>query len=81
MWEDLVDLMALGVRDGVIRTVREQHLSDAERSDGQRVSYVYRRTDEPCRVCGSRVQARELQGRTVYWCGRCQPRFRSRAVQ
>ncbi|HCB03806.1 MAG TPA: DNA glycosylase [Nocardioides bacterium] len=81
MWEDLVELMHDGVRDGVIRTVRPEHLTDAERLDGARVSYVYRRTGEPCRVCGSRVRARDLQGRNLYWCVRCQPRFRSRALQ
>jgi endonuclease-8 len=81
MWEDLVVLMADGVRTGVIRTVRDEHLADSERHDGARTSYVYRRAGEPCRVCGSRVRVRDLQGRNVYWCPRCQPRFRSRAVQ
>jgi len=81
MWEDLVVLLADGVRTGVIRTVRDEHLSDAERHDGARASYVYRRAGEPCRVCGTRVRVRDLQGRNLYWCPRCQPRFRSRAVQ
>ena len=81
MWEDLVELMADGVRAGVIRTVRPEHLTDAERADGGRVSYVYRRAGEPCRVCGSAVRVRDLQGRNLYWCARCQPRFRSRALQ
>jgi endonuclease-8 len=81
MWEDLVELMADGVRDGVIRTVRPEDLTDDERASRDRVSYVYRRAGEPCRVCGTRVRTRELQGRNLYWCGRCQPRFRSRALQ
>jgi endonuclease VIII len=82
MWEDLVTLMADGVRTGVIRTVRTADLTEAERRDGvARVSYVYRRAGEPCRVCGTRVRTRELQGRNLYWCTRCQPRFRSRALQ
>ena len=79
MWEDLVTLMRAGVQSGVIRTVRPEDLTDAERSDEARVSYVYRRAGEPCRVCGSRVRTRELQGRNLFWCPRCQPRFRSRA--
>ena len=81
MWEDLVTLMADGVRTGVIRTVRSEELTETERIDGARVSYVYRRTGQPCRVCGTRIRTRELQGRNLYWCPRCQPRFRSRAVQ
>jgi endonuclease-8 len=82
MWEDLVALMADGVRTGVIRTVRSEDLTDAERHDDTvRVSYVYRRAGEPCRRCGSRVRVRDLQGRNLYWCPKCQPRFRSRALQ
>ena len=84
MWDDLVVLMADGVRTGRIDTVRPEHLTDEERDDrGPRRghSYVYRRAGEPCRVCGTRVRTRELQGRNLYWCANCQPRFRSRAVQ
>jgi endonuclease-8 len=81
LWEDLVALMGDGVRAGVIRTVRPEHLTEAERASGERVSYVYRRAGEPCRVCGTRVRTQELQGRNLYWCPKCQPRFRSRALQ
>jgi endonuclease-8 len=84
MWADLVVLMTDGVRTGRIDTVRSEHLTEAEREDpGPRRghSYVYRRAGEPCRVCGTRVRTRELAGRNLYWCAKCQPRFRSRAVQ
>ncbi len=84
MWKDLVALMAEGVRTGLIDTVRPEHLTDEEHEiQGPRRghSYVYRRAGEPCRVCGTRVRTRELQGRNLYWCAKCQPRFRSRAVQ
>lgn len=84
MWDDLVLLMDDGVRTGRIDTVAPEHLTGAElAAAGPRRghSYVYRRTGEPCRVCGSRVRTRELQGRNLYWCSRCQPRFRSRALQ
>ena len=63
MWEDLVALMADGVRTGRIDTVRPEHLTDEERAaTGPRRghSYVYRRAGEPCRVCGTRVRTREL---------------------
>lgn len=82
MWADLVELMADGVRTGRIDTVRPEHLTDEERHHtGERRghSYVYRRAGDPCRVCGGRVRTRELLGRNLYWCPRCQPRFRSRA--
>ena len=76
--------MADGVRTGRIDTVRPEHLTDDEgAASGPRRghSYVYRRAGEPCRVCGTRVRTRELQARNLYWCGHCQPRFRSRALQ
>jgi endonuclease-8 len=40
----------------------------------ERRFYLYRRTGEPCRVCGSRVRTRLLAGRNLFWCGRCQRR-------
>ena len=83
LWEDLVELMADGVRTGLIDTVRPEHLTEEELHPvaGRRGhSYVYRRAGEPCRVCGTRVRTQELATRNLYWCGRCQPRFRSRAV-
>jgi endonuclease VIII len=84
MWDDLVELMADGVRTGRIDTVRPEHLTEAEaRHRGPRRghSYVYRRDGQPCRVCGARVRTAELQARNLFWCPRCQPRFRSRAVE
>jgi endonuclease-8 len=84
MWADLVVLMADGVRTGRIDTVRPEDLTDAEiAATGSRRghSYAYRRAGEPCRVCGTRIRTRDLQGRNLYWCARCQPLFRSRALQ
>jgi len=86
LWEDLVVLMAEGVRTGRIDTVRPEHTPEAmgrpPRADdhGGEV-YVYRRTGQPCHVCGTRVRTEVLLGRNLFWCPRCQPRFRSRAVQ
>jgi endonuclease-8 len=84
LWDDLVVLMADGVRTGRIDTVRSEHLTDEERgaSEPRRGhSYVYRRAGDPCRVCGTRVRTREMLGRNLYWCAKCQPRFRSRVVK
>jgi formamidopyrimidine-DNA glycosylase len=86
IWEDLVGLMAEGVRLGRIDTVRPEHTPEAmgrpPRADdhGGEV-YVYRRTGQPCLVCGRPVRTEVLAGRNSFWCARCQPRFRSRAVQ
>ncbi len=86
IWDDLVELMAEGVRLGRIDTVRPEHTPEAmgrpPRADdhGSEV-YVYRRTGLPCLVCGRPVRTEVLAGRNSFWCARCQPRFRSRAVQ
>ncbi|HHV22039.1 MAG TPA: Fpg/Nei family DNA glycosylase [Propionibacterium sp.] len=79
IWDDLVELMPIGVRDDRIDTVRPEHSPEAmgrpERVDdhGGEV-YVYRRHDQPCLVCGSRIRTAVLEGRNLFWCGRCQRR-------
>ena len=84
MWDDLVALMREGVRTGRIDTVRHDHTPEAMGRDprvddhGGEV-YVYRRTGQPCLVCGAKVRTEVLEGRNLFWCPRCQPRFRSRA--
>lgn len=86
VWDDLVVLMAEGVRSGRIDTVRPEHTPEAmgrpARADdhGGEV-YVYRRTGQPCLVCGRAVSTAPLEGRNLFWCSRCQPVFRSRAVR
>ena len=86
MWADLVELMAEGVRTGRIDSVRPEHTPEAmgrapRRDDHGGEVYVYRRTSMPCLVCGSAVRTAELAGRNSFWCPKCQPTFRSRAVQ
>jgi formamidopyrimidine-DNA glycosylase len=86
MWNDLVELMREGVRTGRIDTVRHEHTPDAmgrapRVDDHGGEVYVYRRTGQPCLVCGSKVRTQELVGRNLFWCPRCQPAFRSRAVR
>ena len=81
IWNDLVELLPLGVATGKIVTVTEQvEQVQADRARGevdpleQRTSYVYRRAGEACRVCGSRIRTRVVAGRNLFWCGRCQRR-------
>ncbi len=85
LWADLVDLMAEGVRTGRIDTVRPEHTPEAmgrppRVDDHGGEVYVYRRNGQPCLVCGSKVRTDVLVGRNLFWCARCQPVFRSRAV-
>jgi DNA-formamidopyrimidine glycosylase len=86
MWADLVELMGEGVRSGRIDTVRPEHTPEAmgrppRQDDHGGEVYVYRRTSMPCHLCGTAVRTGELVGRNIFWCPRCQPTFRSRAVQ
>ena len=77
VWDDLVLLMAEGVRTGRIDTVRPEHTPEAMGRDPRKDDhggevYVYRRQDQPCWVCGTRVRTEALAGRNSFWCPRCQ---------
>ena len=79
IWLDLTQVMPEGVRLNRIDTVRTEHTPEAmDRAprvdDHGGEVYVYRRNGLPCYVCGSLVQARVLEGRNLFWCGRCQRR-------
>ena len=85
VWDDLVLLMAEGVRTGRIDTVRPEHTPEAMGRDPRRDDhggevYVYRRQDQPCWVCGSRVRTEALNGRNSFWCPSCQRRPRREAA-
>lgn len=86
LWDDLVVLLAEGVRTGRIDTVRTEHTPEAmgrppRVDDHGGEVYVYRRAGQPCHVCGTSVRTEELAGRNSFWCPQCQRRFRSRAVR
>lgn len=77
MWDDLAALMTLGVRDGRIDTVRDEHLPEAmgrapreDRHGGE--VYVYRRAGQPCLVCRSTIQMGTVESRNLFWCTTCQ---------
>ena len=84
LWDDLVVLLREGVRTGRIDTVHVDHPPQT-RERTARVDarggavYVYRRQGQPCYVCGTEVRTEVLAGRNLFWCPRCQPKFRSRA--
>ena len=81
IWDDVVALMPLGVASGQILTMQDQ-VDDALTelatlgtvTPTERRYYVYKRTGEPCRVCGAKVRTQLLVGRNLFWCGRCQRR-------
>jgi endonuclease-8 len=72
MWADLVALMRVGVRTGRIVTTRTED-RPGRRVTNEVAHYVYRRTGQPCRVCGTPVATVPLAGRNLFWCPRCQP--------
>lgn len=75
MWDDLVVLLHDGVRRGSIVTT-----APADRPEGHRrgrvrredAHYVYKRTGQPCRWCGTPVLTAEMVARNLYWCPVCQ---------
>ena len=73
MWLDLVTLMRAGLRSGRIITTMP---ADRARKTGRvrlaDAHYVYRRTDQPCRICGTPVVMQLLAARKLYWCPVCQ---------
>jgi formamidopyrimidine-DNA glycosylase len=83
IWSDLVVLMPIGVRDGRIDTVRDEHTPEAmgrppRVDDHGGEVYVYRRTGQPCLVCGTPIATGTMAARNVYWCPACQPVTRAR---
>ncbi len=83
IWDDLVELMAEGVRLNRIDTVRPEHTPEAmgrppRVDDHGGEVYVYRRTGQECLVCGTVVRTQDLKGRNLFWCPRCQPKYRFR---
>jgi endonuclease-8 len=74
IWRDWVGLLDDGVRTGVM--VTRSPLDEAGRevavADPVERHAVYRRTGEPCRVCGNPVLVEDLGTRRLYWCRVCQ---------
>ena len=72
-WTDLVDLMKVGVRRGRIIVIRPEDDHGASAYGPKRPrTYVYRRTGEPCRLCGTAIRTAEMEGRNLFWCPGCQ---------
>jgi endonuclease-8 len=74
IWDDARYLLRIGSVSGRIRTVPNDFLTEKEREVGghAQFTYVYKRTEQPCRVCRTIVAQAEVDGRTLYWCQTCQ---------
>ena len=72
-WTDLVALMKVGVSRGKIITVRRaDDKGPPSYRPGRPRSYVYRRTGDPCRVCGTPIRTEVMEARNLFWCPTCQ---------
>ena len=73
LWADVVALMRDGVRQGRIITTEPGDRRDrTEPVPVTEAHYVYKRTSEPCRRCGTPVAGTEMGARKLYWCPVCQ---------
>jgi DNA-formamidopyrimidine glycosylase len=74
LWATLVRMLRAGVRAGRIVTTEP---ADRERRSGRPSDadrhYLWRRTDLPCRRCGTPIRTAVIGARHAYWCPACQP--------
>jgi endonuclease-8 len=74
LWADIVAMLRDGFRQGKIETLRPEH--DPRLVDGvgpcARAPYVYKRTGDPCLVCGTPVAHARHLARNLFWCPACQ---------
>jgi endonuclease VIII len=70
LWRDWVKLLNIGVETGQMLTMDDLSPEDYEKALASRADrhWVYHRTGEPCRVCGTPILMQELGGRKLYWC-------------
>jgi formamidopyrimidine-DNA glycosylase len=70
LWRDWVKLLGIGVDTGQMLTMDDLSPEDHQRALASRADrhWVYHRTGEPCRVCGTPILMQELGGRKLYWC-------------
>ncbi|NMR18638.1 DNA-formamidopyrimidine glycosylase family protein [Cellulomonas fimi] len=74
LWRDWTELLADGVRRGVMMT-RDGLDDDAHAlalADQTARHWVYKRAGLPCYVCGTPIQVETMAGRNLYWCPTCQ---------
>ena len=73
MDDQVADALA-EVANGSAAAQRAALIGARPRHRFKRRFYLYKRTGEPCHVCGSTVRTQVIAGRNLFWCGRCQRR-------
>jgi endonuclease-8 len=70
LWRDWVHLLNVGVRTGQMMTMDgltgEAYRRAMARRDDRH--WVYHRTGQPCRVCGTPIAMQDMANRKLYWC-------------
>jgi len=76
LWKDWTKLLRIGVETGQMLTMDGLKGEAYERALASRADrhWVYHRTGEPCRVCGTPIAMEVAAGRKLYWCPYCQAR-------
>lgn len=74
LWRDWVKLLGIGVKTGQMLTMDgmtagQKRAALANREDRH---WVYKRTGEPCRECGTPIRMEMMEARKLYFCPRCQ---------
>ncbi|MGR0160089.1 Fpg/Nei family DNA glycosylase [Paenarthrobacter nitroguajacolicus] len=73
LWDDAVETMSDGVRDGRIVTTPSTLWTGAGPvAPDADAHFVYKRDGMPCRACGTTVGMTEIGARKLYWCPGCQ---------
>ena len=75
IWSEAVTQLRAGERSGRIVTTDPEDVGRRRRSDisrGER-TYVYKRSGESCRRCGTPISRSVVTSRKVWWCPECQP--------
>jgi endonuclease VIII len=74
LWRDWARLLPDGIATGAMLTRGEDDPAARERAlaDVAERHWVYKRTGEPCHVCGTPIAIETMATRNLYWCPTCQ---------
>ena len=74
LWRDWAKLLRDGIATGAMLTREEDDPAARERAlaDVAERHWVYKRTGEPCYVCGTPIAVETMAARNLYWCPTCQ---------